>query len=312
MSDYPSSKPRFLDETDPVYRAAKAEKFAIWIVTPPEYPHSQCFDDIAFAIQVGFRNLGFKAPVIKDLNFTADKTIVLGPQLLSGFPLDLMPSNAVLFNLEQISNDSPWLATSDYLSLARQNTMWDYSPLNKRAWLEFGVNTDAICEVGYVEELQRVKPHLRRDIDVLFIGSINRRRKRILEHLRSMGVAVHWLFNVYGAERDEMIARAKVLLNFHQHDAQIFEIVRVSYLLANRCCVVSETGADIDTERHFSKGIEFCPYDGLVDACLSLLGNEKKQEELRQRGYEAIIKFDQTKLLERALLDSRLLDGTNP
>ena len=310
MSDYPSSKPRFLDETDPVYRAAKAKKFAIWIVTPDGYPHSQCFDDIAFAMQVGFRNLGFKAPVIKDLNFTSDKTIVLGPQLLSGFPLDLMPSNAVLFNLEQISNDSPWL-TSDYLTLAKQNTLWDYSPINKRAWLKFGVNTDAICEVGYVEELKRIKPQIRRDIDVLFVGSINKRRKRILKHLRSAGVAVHWLFNVYGAERDEIIARTKVLLNFHQHDTQIFEIVRVSYLLANRCCVVSETGTDKGAERHFSEGIEFKSYDGLVGACLSLLGNEKKQEELRQKGYEAIKKHDQTKLLQRALLDSRLLDGTN-
>ena len=309
MSDYPSSKPRFLDETDPVYRAAKADKFAIWIVTPDEYPHSQCFDDIAFAMQVGFRNLGFKAPVITDPSFKADNTIVLGPQLLSGFPLDLMPPNAVLFNLEQISNDSPWL-TPDYLSLVRQHTLWDYNPINKRAWLKFGVNTDAICEVGYVEELQRIKPQIRRDIDVLFIGSLNRRRKKILEDLRSTGVAVHWLFNVYGAERDEIIARAKVLLNFHQHDAQIFEIVRVSYLLANRCCVVSETGADIDTERHFSQGIELCSYDSLVDACLSLLGNEKKQEELRQRGHEALTKFDQTTFLKRALLDSRLLDST--
>lgn len=310
MSDYPLSKPRFLDETDPGYRAAKAKQFDIWIVTPDEYPHSQCFDDIAFALQVGFRNLGFKVPVIKDLDFTADKTIVLGPHLLSGFPLDLMPPNAVLFNLEQISNDSPWL-TSDYLTLAKQNTLWDYSPINKRAWLKLGVNTDAICEVGYVEELKRIKPQIRRDIDVLFIGSVNRRRKKILELLRSEGVAVHSLFNVYGAERDEIIPRAKVLLNFHQHDAQIFEIVRVSYLLANCCCVVSETGADIYAERHFSKGVEFCSYDGLVGACLSLLGNEKKQEELRQRGYEAMTKLDQTKLLQRALLDSSLLNSTN-
>lgn len=308
MSGNAFSKPRFLDENDSVYSLAEAEKFAIWIVTPPGYPHSQCFEDLAFAMQVAFRNLGFKAPVMKDLNFTAEKTIVLGPHLLPSLPLDLMPPGAVLFNLEQVSDDSPWL-TSDYLTLARQNTFWDYSHINKRAWLEFGVNTDAICEVGYIEELTRIRPQPRRDIDVLFIGSLNRRRKRILDHLRSEGIAVHWLFNVYGEERDEIIARAKVLLNFHQHDAQIFEIVRVSYLLANHCCVVSETGADKSAERHFSEGIEFCSYEGLVGACLALLSNEKKQEALRQRGHEVITKFDQTKLLKRALLDSKLLDS---
>lgn len=309
MSHAASSKSRFLDDNDLGYASAKPNTFAIWIVTPSGYSHSQCFDDIAFSLQVAFRNLGFKAPVMNNPKWISDTTLVLGPNLLPGFPRNLVPPNAIFYNLEQIYDGSPWL-TKEFLALAGQNKLWDYNHINKHAWLKLGVNTDAICEVGFVKELQRIEPQKSRDIDVLFVGSLNERRKTILERLQSEGVSVHWLFNVYGEERDQIIARAKLLLNFHQHETQIFEIIRVSYLLANRCCVVSETGCNRDAEQHFSEGVEFSSYDSLIHVCLSLLADEDKQENLRHRGYEAIKDFDQTKLLEKALLESQLIDET--
>ena len=48
------------------------------------------------------------------------------------------------------------------------------------------------------------------------------------------------------------IARSKIVLNLHQYDAQVFEIVRVSYLLANRRAVVSERGANPTEDRDLS------------------------------------------------------------
>ena len=65
----------------------------------------------------------------------------------------------------------------------------------------------------------------------------------MLNALRGGGFRVEWLLNLYGADRDALLARSKIVINMHQHDAQVFEIVRVSYLLANRRTVVSERGA---------------------------------------------------------------------
>ena len=44
--------------------------------------------------------------------------------------------------------------------------------------------------------------------------------------------------------RDDLIARAKVVLNINKHQAKIFEIVRVSYLMANAKAVVLQ-GASV-------------------------------------------------------------------
>jgi len=121
----------------------------------------------------------------------------------------------------------------------------------------------------------RVPPAPYRDIDVLFVGSIVERRLAVLQALHERGANVIPAFGVYGAERDELIARAKIVLNVHMYEAKVFEVVRVSYLLANRCFVVSERGLDVTGERPFEEGIAFVEYHELVNACLQYLADER-------------------------------------
>jgi hypothetical protein len=108
---------------------------------------------------------------------------------------------------------------------------------------------------------------------------------------------------VYGADRDAWIARSKIVLNLHYWDAKIFEIVRVSYLLANRRAVVSERGADWALERDLESGIAFADYDGIVDRCVELLGDERSRRDLAQQGYQVFSARDQAAILDRALAD---------
>jgi hypothetical protein len=60
---------------------------------------------------------------------------------------------------------------------------------------------------------------------------------------------------VYGQARDALVARARIQLNVHYYEAKVFEVVRVSYLLANGRFVVSETGADAEEEASFGPGV---------------------------------------------------------
>ena len=50
---------------------------------------------------------------------------------------------------------------------------------------------------------------------------------------------MHCAYGVYGAERDRLIARSRLVLNVHYFPTHIFEMIRVSYLLANRTAVVA-------------------------------------------------------------------------
>src|SRR6185369_9502980 len=112
------------------------------------------------------------------------------------------------------------------------------------------------------------------------------RRLAVLQALHEHGANVIPAFGVYGTERDHLIARAKIVLNVHMYDAKVFEIVRVSYLLSNRCFVVSERGADRDGERPFEDGIAFADYGDLAGACLRYLTDRAAREATALRGFE--------------------------
>jgi len=297
--------PRFLSDSCFRYRSAQSDVYSIWIVTPEAYQFSRCFEEVAFALQCSFRNLGFKVPVVTRPELATGTVIVLGPHLIPWINQSSLPQRMVLFNLEQVIADSHWM-TPEYIQMATTHLLWDYSRSNVLIWEQVGVKCNGICEIGFVEELERIQSSITKDVDVTFIGSLNDRRKAVLDELHNQNINLVWLFDVWGQQRDEVISRSKILLNLHFFDAQIFEIVRVSYLLANSCCVVSEAGVDIDTEKSLSQGIAFSRHDGLVSKCMELLANDREQVRLRVEGRSLFAQRDQTQLLKRALEECAL------
>jgi hypothetical protein len=171
-----------------------------------------------------------------------------------------------LYNLEQVYDESPWM-TPALLTLFRRRPVWDYSQANIERLAARQVPRLTHVPIRYVPELTRILP-APEDIDVLFYGIYTTRRHAVLNALRGRGFRVGWLLNRYGADRDALIARSKIVINMHQHDAQVFEIVRVSYLLANRRTVVSERGAHPTEEVDLESGVAFAAYDDLVDRCV--------------------------------------------
>jgi hypothetical protein len=77
--------------------------------------------------------------------------------------------------------------------------------------------------------------------------------------------------------------------------------VRVSYLLANRLCVVSEVGFDRTLEDPFAKGVAFAPYGELVAACRFLVDRPDARRRIAGAGFEAFKAMPQAPMLERAL-----------
>lgn len=280
-------------------------QFSIWIVSPPGFPHSRCFEEVALALQEAFAVLGHLAPVVTDPAQIRGWAVVLGAHLLPRLPLPL-PSRLILYNLEQITDGSEGVIP-EYLQLLRRYPVWDYSARNIERLKTLRIADAALCGIGYMPGLSRIPP-AGESIDVAFIGSLNQRRIPILEELSSHGKIVEAPFNVYGAQRDKVIAAAKIVLNYHHFEAQIFEIVRVSYLLANRKCVVSETGLDEALEAPFRDGVAFASYDKLVETCLRLLDDPAERGRLAERGFELFRAQSQVPLLERALAQLPLPD----
>jgi hypothetical protein len=192
-----------------------------------------------------------------------------------------------VFQLEPLDTDhainqSNRPAYFEFLRDAKQ--VWDYSPSNVDFLVRLGLDNVRYIPVGYSPCLERIMNSGSRDIDILFYGSKTLRRAHILDALRERGFETVNLFDKYGETRDSYIARAKIQLNMHQFQTNHLEQLRISYLLNNRCFVVSET-SDVNP---YGDGMVFCDYDQLVERCAYYLKPKMEVERRRiaQLGYE--------------------------
>lgn len=272
------------------------QHYCIWIVTPEGYRHSRCFEEVALSLSEAFAALGMEAPIVTDPDAIQGRAIVLGADLLQERPC---PDNAILYNFEQVYQN-PVVMTPAYAALLRRHPVWDYSARNIEALAAHGIKA-RLCGVGYMPGLTRIAPAATKDIDVLFIGSMNPRRGLVLDQIAALGAKVKVAFDCYGPERDALIARARIVLNLHFYEAKLFEIVRVSYLLANRVCVVSETGLEPELEAPFAGGVAFAGYGGLAEACRRLLSDEEMRARIAARGFQQMRDLSQLEMLKRAL-----------
>lgn len=273
-------------------------QFAVAVVSPTGYLHSEAFREVAEGLHYALLALGHDSLLTDSLDYDDRQTIVLGSNLLAHYGLE-PPNNAILYNFEQVYEGSPWL-TPALLDLFRRYRVWDYSQANVERLAAWHVPQLTHVRVGYVPELTRIAA-VPEDIDVLFYGSNSPHRRAVLDSLRARGFRVEWLFGVFGADRDAMIARSKIVLNMHLYEAEVFEIVRVSYLLANRRAVVSERGANPAEDADLASGIAFAAYDELVDRCVELLGDDSARRELGERGYQVFSARDQAAILDEVL-----------
>ncbi len=270
--------------------------YLISIIRPSGYVHSSCFQEVAETLQFALKALGHRAAIIENIVDRQATNIILGAHLLSEAEMKTLPEGTVIYNLEQLGASH---LSEAYRRLAERHTIWDYSPVNLERWKEAGcLYPPRLVEIGYVPELRRIVSQTEQDIDVLFYGSVNEHRRKILLQLEQAGINVHCAFGVYGRERDALIARAKVVLNLHYYETNLFEIVRVSYLLANSKAVVSEPSPDMGT---YADAVAVFPAEKIVAGCLELVRDERRRRELEQRGFEYFSKRSAVRILAEVL-----------
>ena len=260
------------------------KRYAVRLVRPDDYAHSDALLEVAESVEYGIRALGHDVVLRSEPTTDGRQDVVIGWHLLKPDD-DSTASDAIFYNLEQVSEDTRWL-TPEYLELLRRRRVWDYSALNVARLEASGIRA-AHVPVGYAPGLTRIE-RVAEDIDVLFYGSTSQRRLDVIDAIEGAGAVVEVAVGVYGAERDALIARSRIVLNVHYYEAQVFEIVRVSYLLANKRFVVSERGRDLELERPFESGIAFGTYDELPALCRRYMHARSERRAIAERGFDAM------------------------
>ena len=123
--------------------------------------------------------------------------------------------------------------------------------------------------------------------------------------MKATGLRVQVLFGTYGAERDNFISRSRIVLNHHFYKSQIFEVVRVFYLLHNEVAVVAEINQTTSIEDRWRETVRGATYENLVNECLALIQNEPERHRAVKNGLEMLKRYPQSLFTERILSESR-------
>ena len=261
-------------------------KFNICIIQPRDYVHSMAFWELAELLLYSLHDLNHQAAIQFNKVDTDCKNILIGFHLLDIKYVSQLCKNSVLINAEQFLGGTPW--NENILKWIRSFEVWDYSIQNIEFFKAQGIENIKYLELGYQSELARIEIKAVQDIDVLFYGSINDRRAKVLDALKNSGLNVHTSFGIYGKDRDDLIARSKLVLNLHYYDSEIFEVVRVFYLLSNSIPVVGEINPSTVVSDIYKNSVLGVPYQELINACIRLVKDDKARDMQARKGLELI------------------------
>ena len=192
--------------------------------------------------------------------------------------LDL--KNYIIIQTEQPG--SSWFNKSMYTQMKNATSVWDFSPRLNQKWLEMGVNSHYVpirIPMGPFIMSGHEDIHfsgVKKDIDVLFYGCRNNRRFQLEKKLKKAfpkKVIMFRYYDLFGAERERIIARSKIVINTHFWIQSSLETHRIEYLLARGKCVVSERSMDEELDTEYSSAVVFCGYDQMVSTIGNLLKN---------------------------------------
>ena len=143
------------------------------------------------------------------------------------------PRRFILFQTEIYGNH--WWSDAYRDKCRRALQIWDYSADNLRQY-DFGNPKFLIQPWEW-----NVGPLPEKDIDLLFYGYINHRRRPLLDAVkRRSNVPLTIVEDSYGADIIELLKRTKVVLNIHAQDNSPMEVFRFAEALSCGCRVLSE------------------------------------------------------------------------
>lgn len=271
-------------------------RFAVVTPDPANWVHVRAFDEVAEVIHAGLLESGHECERSVGRFVDGRRNVVFGAHLLPAGTA--LPEGAILYNLEQIVDGALWV-TPAYLDALRRHEAWDYSARNCAALRKHGVTDARHVPLGHAVSLERIAP-APEDIDVLFYGVNNKRRLALLRRLSERRLKVIHANGIYGAERDALIARARIALNVHFYEEARLEVPRCFYLMANGRFVLSEASPDAE-ETGLAGGMAFAPYGELEEACLRYLADPARRSAIAAAGRELLRGRPQSALLARAL-----------
>ena len=273
------------------------------IIPQPRMHGLHGYKEVIETVIWGLEQLGHSATYSVNQFDNHATNLVFGGQVLSIDALNELREDTIIYHFEQIRNTEACTIRPEAKHFASRFRIWDYSEFNLSVWQALGTKHPIrIVPVGHAPILERIPKAPTQDIDVLFYGRTDQTRLAAFDVLSRRGLTSIFVSGLYGAARDELISRAKVVLNINFYSAsRIFEVPRVAYLLSNKKAVVALKEPDIAIESDLIEGIRFSPSASFMQDCVSLVDSADDRSALEERGYSVMARRDIRTILTSAL-----------
>ena len=210
------------------------------------------------------------------------------------FPADnltSMPSSTIFYNTEDLEHQMTPRQLAMLEILKRGFPVWDFSRQNL-PWYEAMGFASAFHHVplGYTSAVDHVvrRPWEERTIDVMFYGRLTTHRLETLDRLAAEGLSVGIFVNLYEAARNDMISRAKLILNVPTRAPRgEHERPRLAFCASNGKLCVSEAPS-YPVPRLWVDAAEFVSADELVATCRAFATDRERLLQREARAYDAM------------------------
>jgi hypothetical protein len=194
-------------------------------VVLPKFPWSACLSDLADCVAHALSRAGHHVVCSEDFAPEGEAFNVL---LGAHNKLVVPPPRAIIYQTE--APGTVWFTENYRARLNAALMVWDAAP---------GFGTSAhVIEPGLCEWARL--PVAPKTLDLLFYGSLTDRRIALLQKLSDAGLNIEAHFGVFGDKRNELIARAKVVVDVKQRDGDPNDKTRTFFLDSVGACVLSE------------------------------------------------------------------------
>lgn len=275
----------------------------------PHAPRPFVFTEVALCLRDMLRAAGFDAEHLVNQFDPEGLAIVFVPT--DGWReavARLDPARAVLFNMEQLGSASPWVGRGHVAALAGF-TLADYHAANVELLRAAHGPALRVHEVPVVPSssvvFAREPAVLAPSVDVLFYGTLNARRERVLDALRAAGLTLEVVTGAYAWELTPAIQRARLVLHVHYYETRLFPVARMLQPIASAVPIVCEASLCSPRNDWSASGIVFAEYDQLAATCCEMLAQPQRQLESARRNLAHARRVDTATPL-RALLASLL------
>lgn len=229
--------------------------------------------------------------------------IVLPAVLFPSDALDRVPPSTIFYNVEGLQHLTQANQSAMIEILKRGLPVWDFGRENF-AWYEaagFG-GAPAYLPLGYSSAIDRLArlPWEERTIDVMFFGRLSQRRLDILARLMASSLSIGIFANLYGEGRDDLISRAKVIVDIPTVTPFVAENPRLTFCASNRKLCVSELPA-YPLDPRWSDAVAFVAFEEIVSTCEGLARNRDVALAREEQAYEAMRSMPMADLLGAAL-----------